>query len=1072
MKTAGTTACCLGGLLLFGAQAQAQTSTVAASIRTTTITEGALEATASTTARVPRDPGAPNLVQVHRDERGFKLKVDGQDLMIFGMNWAYLPIGENHFYDFWGKPDAFIEAALAEEMTLLKEMGVNVIRLYVGVPQRWITYIYEKYGIYTVLNHAMGRYGFDRDGAYIPRTNYEDEGHRAFLKNDILQLVKAYQNTPGLLFWLLGNENNYGLFWKTAETEDLPTGQEADDLAIPLYTLYGEIIDEIHRLDRHHPVAIANGDLQFLHLIAQHVPNLDILGANVYRGRSSGDLFQRVEKSLGVPFVYTEFGSDAFNAKEQREDQLAQAEYLHAQWQEIYEQSYGQGRVGNAIGGVVFQWSDGWWKHKQEENLEVHDTTASWATGAYTFDFVDGENNMNEEWFGICAIGPPDASGHYRLYPRAAYYLLKAAFRLDPYAEGTTPQVIRAHFEALPPRSFTQPYDVQSTQQGLALLEMARVKSLTLQLYTFTSGGENLTLPERADDRFDHLQSLYAEFEVKPTAQVKATATVNVLGNVASNPIDEIFYENRGKPVNVLDSDQKTVTLSGVDRIQLYQSTFEWHNSYFDLDGYYRAGHGHWGAEGDFFGLYPEAYDQIGVDRFNAQAPAGFVFSGKRALKGLKVAFGPQLWWGANPTVIGKYYRQSGDWAYSLIHQEDIAQLASAGTGSVLPVPRTRKTALSLSYSSGNFKFELGGVMAGTDRLDRPYFAAREAEGAPSYLDSGYFILEDQIRLMDTLGGKLRVTYSGGLVNAYVQGGYRGLVADTGSNQVLDFVGWGLRESGQGNHYGGLAGVLLNLGGAWQIGPNFLYQKPIEGPLPLIADYFDAATGNFYPGVKARNQFDDPFWVRSNRETIGLEMLIGYDPTPGTWMWGWDAVKKENAPFAGMLDFTYRILPTSQDAGVSVSQEGFTFAFDRAPPAKNLWEVRGRAFINPTQKLRIVSDLYFGIAQSTGVDDRTVRRGGFYGRLIYEHLSVEAWLKINDWGPFDYHRDFNFTYPVQTIADVSYSLGVPQWFTQAYTRLGARGKFRTLDQYSNRIDLTSGDTGNEWEVMTYVIFGI
>ena len=60
----------------------------------------------------------------------------------------------------------------------------------------------------------------------------------------------------------------------------------------------------------------------------------------------------------------------------------------------------------------------------------------------------------------------------------------------------------------------------------------------------------------------------------------------------------------------------------------------------------------------------------------------------------------------------------------------------------------------------------------------------------------------------------------------------------------------------------------------------------------------------------------------------------------------------------------------------------------------------------------------------------------------------------------------------QAIADLSYSLGVPQWFTQAYTRLGARGKFRTLDQYSNRIDAAAGDSGHEWEVMTYVIFGI
>ena len=56
-----------------------------------------------------------------------------------------------------------------------------------------------------------------------------------------------------------------------------------------------------------------------------------------------------------------------------------------------------------AIGGLIFQWSDGWWKTGQTERLDQQDTTASWANGAYPFDFVEGQNNMNEEWFGITA---------------------------------------------------------------------------------------------------------------------------------------------------------------------------------------------------------------------------------------------------------------------------------------------------------------------------------------------------------------------------------------------------------------------------------------------------------------------------------------------------------------------------------------------------------------------------------------------------------------------------------------------------------------------------------------------
>ena len=42
-----------------------------------------------------------------------------------------------------------VKAALDAEMGLLKNMGVNTIRVYTGIPSRWITYIYNNFGIYT-----------------------------------------------------------------------------------------------------------------------------------------------------------------------------------------------------------------------------------------------------------------------------------------------------------------------------------------------------------------------------------------------------------------------------------------------------------------------------------------------------------------------------------------------------------------------------------------------------------------------------------------------------------------------------------------------------------------------------------------------------------------------------------------------------------------------------------------------------------------------------------------------------------------------------------------------------------
>ncbi len=98
-------------------------------------------------------------VSVVTNNEGVKLLVNGKSLMINGMNWDYFPIGTNYNYSLWKQSDDFIKAALDTEMPMLTNMGVNAIRVYTGIQPKWIKYIYEKYGIYTMLNHSFGRYG-------------------------------------------------------------------------------------------------------------------------------------------------------------------------------------------------------------------------------------------------------------------------------------------------------------------------------------------------------------------------------------------------------------------------------------------------------------------------------------------------------------------------------------------------------------------------------------------------------------------------------------------------------------------------------------------------------------------------------------------------------------------------------------------------------------------------------------------------------------------------------------------------------------------------------------------------
>ncbi len=1015
-------------------------------------------------------------IQLVGDSTGWRLRVDGRDVLLRGVNWDYFPVGENYAYSLWSQRDDVIKAALDREMPLLRNMGVNAIRQYVGVPPRWIRYIYEQYGIYTVLNHAMGRYGVTVDGAYQPNTDYSDPRVRAVLRSEIAALASQYRDTPGLLIWLIGNENNYGLTWRSAETENLPVGERDAARARYLYSLYGEVARAIKAVDPAHPVAIANGDLQYIDLVAAEAKGIDIFGTNMYRGISFGDAFRVVREKLGLPMMFTEFGADAFNAREVREDQVTQARYLLGQWREIYEETGGKGLEGNAIGGFTFQWTDGWWKYGQETRLDIHDDNASWANAGYAEDYVPGQNNMNEEWWGITAKGRPDADGLFQLYPRAAYYALQAAYALDPYAAGTDLATIRRHFAAIDPAAMALRARGDRAALDGELNDRFRVSEVRLQFETFSSGGVRVNKPDTLANSgsslprrgFDHLESFYAEFEAHPTERVTGAVAVNVLGNVPTNRINEIFYENRGRDRTV-QTDAGPFVQKGIERVKVYRARVSWEESLFRLEGFYRTGHYHWGYEGDFFGLYREANYGPNLDIYNGEAPLGFELTGKRQLDGFKFAFGPELWWGANPGFLAKYRRQFGGITATAVFQNDFSRQGNTGTSFAVPFPRTRRATLHLATTQGPLGIELGGIWGGDTRNGLAF----------QLVDRGATtrVLEDRIKGSDAWGAKAKVTYSKGRFNWYAQGAAMGIVADGGPTSTLTYTGWWLKDSGSGNQWNALTGFTYLIGNL-QIAPNFLWQKPIVGPIPADVPA---------PG-RPRNILDDPFVVRANRQTTGAELLLTWDPTPGTWMYAWDNDVREDAKFAASVGFTWRHLPTTQDAAIGILADGRTFfPFPGATPPRDLWEVHGRFVSRLQPDLRIVANLYAGTAEPNGSDARLIRRYGGDVRAVKGPVKLMTAVKVNDWGPYDYHRDFNLTFPLQLSGDLAYTLGRSRWFTAPITQLGVSATWRSLDRFSPRYcpvrlpdangTLTCDPTapalyGSEWEIRTYLHVGL
>ena len=259
----------------------------------------------------------------------------------------------------------------------------------------------------------------------------------------------------------------------------------------------------------------------------------------------------------------------------------------------------------------------------------------------------------------------------------------------------------------------------------------------------------------------------------------------------------------------------------------------------------------------------------------------------------------------------------------------------------MIPQPETRRSTVYLDYTRGKFKFEAGGIIAGTRRHRSALLQDRRDIRRPV---PGFRVQDPpgRGRFADTLGAHGKITLNLAPFFWYVQGGYRGLVSRRGVDQTMTITGWSLKESGQGNHWACRQdGLLLRrlhdrpqFPGAASRGATV---ETREIPFPMVSS---TRTPEYFPGVPLRNQLVDPFWVRSNRETYGFELLLASTRRPRPSC-GLGTTWTEKTPgFAAVLDFV-QILPTSQDAAVAINQDLVLFGFQTGAPAKIL----GTAFL-------------------------------------------------------------------------------------------------------------------------------
>jgi beta-galactosidase len=992
-------------------------------------------------------------IKVQKDDKGWRLLDGSTPVEVKGVVWSYTPIGETYSYDLWSHTDEYVKLMIDTDMPLLKAMGVNVIRCFSTIPPEWVEYIYSKYGIYTIINDMLGRYGVSVNGTWYPNTDYSDKYTREMLVEEARKTAETYRAVNGVLMYMFGNESNYGLVWSGSNIENLPAGEQSIVKAGYLYSLLEEAMAACKDIDPFHPVGIVNGDTQYLDLIKKLCPSLDILGVNAYRGYKFYDsFFENIADVLDKPVMFTESGADAFNELKRLEDQNEQMAYLNSQWQEIYEQSYGKGRSQNVIGGFVFEWIDEWWKHYQNKDLSVHNTEGTWSNAGYELDYRDGLNNMDEEWFGICAQSQLTDRGINKRIPRAAYYMLSDVWKLSLY-DSTNADVQRT-FAALPTSLYLGIGNEQSVKETFNERSMVKIDTLDTTVQTVTPCYVNDLKGSGWKDAFRYTNSDGDIDQMTTSAEMSLGVTVQPFEDFTASAVLKAWtdapYTNLGdewssyyKKAAFDQSTEPTQTASDLQYVDVYSASFDYEPAYFGLKGYYHVGHGNFETSGDVFNIAKEAYDIIGYDTYGSKAPVALELDGKGLFSGLTVISGPEIWGSAKPQVMANYYHTFTSssvymplCAVGAMYTEEFGPSTNINLDPYNGFGPGRKASLyGEAVLDPWVTVKLGVLNAGSEKVGAKYLSSSGASAS--------------ITWADTLGGYAQIgTNMFQHMYIYTNAIYRGLVTDTNAATVRG--SFYTADSGAGNRFEMQAGVDAGYG-------DFVFKPVFRARVPLQK----AMGRSLLSG--------SPFIVGlGNRQALEVEAVLTFDPEGATWFHEWNSDDIEGARFAASLTGLYTlyagktdIIPykssdwTTATNSDGTIQSGYVWyaPSNGLPEQRNLWQGGTRIVTNPVPRLRLIGTFEGGqLGSTTGEYTDTEEIVSFwkaglsfrYGRWIG---GMTYWADC--WGPETWWRNFNQTFPVQYSFDIAYAFRSNPSFLDSKNRVGLKVAGRVYGENSS-----------------------
>ena len=282
-------------------------------------------------------------VKVEKSADGWRLLVDGKPFFVKGVCYLPAKVGESMddaTYRDWmtmdddadGRNDPAFQSWIDSnqnnrqdsnepeigDFKLLEEMGCNAIRIYHHSSDRpevkllhhsetakkiynhkpnkeLLRKLHKDYGIWVAMGDYLGSYAVGSGANWEEGTDYTDPKQRENMLISVAGMVQDFKDEPYILFWILGNENNYSF-----------THTNAEDYPLEWATLVNEAAELIHSLDPDHPVCLANGETHFLKLYNKMAPAIDILGMNSYREPDFGGMWFEVKEDFDRPVLLTE----------------------------------------------------------------------------------------------------------------------------------------------------------------------------------------------------------------------------------------------------------------------------------------------------------------------------------------------------------------------------------------------------------------------------------------------------------------------------------------------------------------------------------------------------------------------------------------------------------------------------------------------------------------------------------------------------------------------------------------------------------------------------------------------